>query len=121
LISKATTAFSIQTKDMICWMLRSTGICTGGAFTAPPVYTNPTYADRLAGIGPSQPEGGETDWQDEIYQTGPMQNYDLALSGGNENSTFRLSTGYQNQRVLLSIPVWKDTTSGPTVILKRVF
>ncbi len=71
---------------------------TGGAFTTPTVYVNPTYADRLAGIGPSQPEGGETDWQEEIYQTGPMQNYDLSLSGGNENSTFRLSTGYQNQR-----------------------
>lgn len=71
---------------------------TGGAFTTPPVYTDPKYADRLAGIGPSQPGGGETNWQDEIYQTGPMQNYDLSLSGGNENSTFRLSTGYLNQR-----------------------
>jgi TonB-dependent starch-binding outer membrane protein SusC len=71
---------------------------TGGAFTTPPVYTNPIYADRLAGIGPSQPEGGETDWQDEIYQNGPMQNYDLSLSGGNENSTFRLSAGYLNQK-----------------------
>jgi TonB-linked SusC/RagA family outer membrane protein len=71
---------------------------TGGAFTTPPVYTNPIYADRLAGKNPSRPQGGETDWQDEIYQTGPMQNYDLALSGGNENSTFRLSTGYLNQR-----------------------
>ncbi len=71
---------------------------TGGAFTAPPVYTDPLYADRLAGKNPSRPEGGETDWQEEIYQNGPMQNYDLALSGGNENSTFRLSTGYLNQR-----------------------
>ena len=71
---------------------------TGGAFTTPPVYTNPIYADRLAGKNPSRPEGGVTDWQDEIYQNGPMQNYDLSLSGGNENSTFRLSTGYLNQR-----------------------
>src|SRR4030042_5661951 len=71
---------------------------TGGAFTTPPVYTNPIYADRLAGKNPSRPGGGETDWQDEIYQNGPMQNYDLSLSWGNENSTFRLSTGYQNQR-----------------------
>ena len=71
---------------------------TGGAFTTPPVYTNPIYADRLAGKNPSRPEGGATDWQDEIYQNGPMQNYDLSLSGGNENSTFRLSTGYLNQR-----------------------
>ena len=71
---------------------------TGGAFTTPTVYTNPIYADRLAGKNPSRPEGGETDWQDEIYQNGPMQNYDLALSGGTENTTFRLSTGYLNQR-----------------------
>jgi len=71
---------------------------TGGAFTTPPVYTNPIYADRLAGKNPSQPQGGETNWQDEIYQNGPMQNYDLSLSGGNENSTFRLSAGYLNQR-----------------------
>ncbi len=66
--------------------------------TPPPVYVDPQYADRLAGKGPSRPEGGETDWQDEIYQPGPMQNYDLSLSGGNENATFRLSAGYLNQR-----------------------
>ncbi len=71
---------------------------TGGAFSTPTVYANPIYADRLAGKGPSQPEGGETDWQNEIYQNGPMQNYDLALSGGNENTTFRLSTGYLNSK-----------------------
>ena len=71
---------------------------TSGAFTTPPVYTDPIYADRLAGKNPSQPQGGETNWQDEIYQTGPMQNYDLSLSGGTENSTFRLSAGYLNQK-----------------------
>ena len=63
---------------------------TGGAFTTPAVYSNPIYADRI--------NAGNTDWQNEIYQKGPMQNYDLSLSGGNENSTFRLSTGYLNQR-----------------------
>jgi TonB-linked SusC/RagA family outer membrane protein len=71
---------------------------TSGAFGTPAVYTNPIYADRLAGIGPSQLQGGETNWQDELYQKGPMQNYDLSLSGGGENSTFRLSAGYLNQR-----------------------
>jgi TonB-linked SusC/RagA family outer membrane protein len=63
---------------------------TGGAFTTPAVYTNPIYAARTT--------AAETDWQDEIYQNGPMQNYDLSLSGGNDNSTFRLSAGYFNQR-----------------------
>ncbi len=63
---------------------------TSGAFTTPAVYSNPIYADRL--------NAANTNWQDQIYQKGPMQNYDLAISGGNENSTFRLSTGYLNQR-----------------------
>ncbi len=74
---------------------------TGGAFTAPPVYTNPIYADRLAGIGPDRLQGGETNWQDEIYQKGPMQNYDLSVTGGGENATFRLSAGYLNQRGII--------------------
>lgn len=63
---------------------------TGGAFTTPTVYTNAQYAARTT--------AAETDWQDEIYQNGPMQDYNLSLSGGNENSTFRLSTGYLNQQ-----------------------
>jgi TonB-dependent starch-binding outer membrane protein SusC len=60
------------------------------AFTTPAVYSNPIYADRI--------NAGSTDWQNEIYQKGPMQNYNLSLSGGNDNSTFRLSTGYLNQQ-----------------------
>jgi TonB-linked SusC/RagA family outer membrane protein len=63
---------------------------TGGAFVTPAVYSNPIYADRI--------NAGNTDWQNEIYQKGPMQNYDLSVSGGNEFSTFRLSAGYLNQR-----------------------
>jgi TonB-linked SusC/RagA family outer membrane protein len=63
---------------------------TSGAFTTPKVYSDPQYAARST--------WAETNWQDEIYQKGPMQNYDLSLSGGNENSTFRLSTGYLNQK-----------------------
>jgi TonB-dependent starch-binding outer membrane protein SusC len=63
---------------------------TSGAFTTPAVYSNPIYADRI--------NAANTNWQDQIYQKGPQQNYDLAISGGNENATFRLSTGYLNQR-----------------------
>jgi TonB-linked SusC/RagA family outer membrane protein len=63
---------------------------TSGAFTTPTVYTDPQYAARTT--------AAETDWQDEIYQNGPMQDYNLSLSGGTENSTFRLSAGYLNQQ-----------------------
>jgi len=35
--------------------------------------------------------GANTNWQDEIYRTGLSQNYNLAASGGTENSTYRVS------------------------------
>jgi TonB-dependent starch-binding outer membrane protein SusC len=69
----------------------------GGAFGLPTAYSNTLYNDRVAGIGPGRPQGGETDWQDQIYQKGPMQNYNLAITGGNETSSFRLSAGYLKQ------------------------
>jgi TonB-linked SusC/RagA family outer membrane protein len=38
-----------------------------------------------------------TDWQDEIFQTGIMQDYNLSFSSGTENSTSRYSAGYLKQ------------------------
>ncbi|MDR7211752.1 TonB-dependent receptor [Flavobacterium piscis] len=38
-----------------------------------------------------------TDWQDEIFQTGLMQEYNLSFSSGTENSTSRYSAGYLKQ------------------------
>lgn len=61
---------------------------TGGAFATPLVMTDPQYQSRLE---------GETDWQEEIFRNAPMQNYNLSVSGGGENSSFRLSAGYLNQ------------------------
>jgi TonB-linked SusC/RagA family outer membrane protein len=56
--------------------------------TTPPVITDPQYASRLQ---------GETDWQDEVYQSGFMQKYDLVASGGGKNSNYRISGGYISQ------------------------
>jgi TonB-linked SusC/RagA family outer membrane protein len=61
----------------------------------PPVFDSlttggtPFYADRLG--------WAETNWQDEIFQSGKIQNYNLSVSGGNENSTFRISSSYLKQ------------------------
>ena len=58
------------------------------------------YANDAWGIVPSSPAasaGVETDWQDEIFQTGLMQNYELSLSGGNENANYRFSGGVLDQ------------------------
>lgn len=40
--------------------------------------------------------GSRTDWQKEVTQTGISNVNNLAVSGGNQNTTFRLSTNWRN-------------------------
>lgn len=47
-----------------------------------PLYPNP---DTL---------GTGTNWQDEIYRTAPMMNYQISFSGGDEKTTYLLSADY---------------------------
>ncbi|MEH6406229.1 MAG: TonB-dependent receptor [Leeuwenhoekiella sp.] len=54
----------------------------------PERITNPAYADFLK---------NDVNYQDAIFRTGILRNYDLALSGGSENSNYRFSAGYLNQ------------------------
>lgn len=42
--------------------------------------------------------GKGTDFQDEFYSTAPLLNTYLSISGGTENSTYRLSGSYINQK-----------------------
>lgn len=41
--------------------------------------------------------GVETDWQDEVLQGGPIQDYYLNYSGGSENISYNVGGGYFNQ------------------------
>ncbi|MGK7395559.1 MAG: SusC/RagA family TonB-linked outer membrane protein [Candidatus Cyclobacteriaceae bacterium M3_2C_046] len=56
-----------------------------------------------AGLDPNKnwtnPEnlGEGTDYQDAVFRTAPIQNYQLSASGGNENSVYFLSAGYMDQ------------------------
>jgi iron complex outermembrane receptor protein len=46
--------------------------------------------------------GGNTDWQDEIYKTAITQNYSLAISGGKDNTAYRISGNWADyQGVIL--------------------
>lgn len=59
-----------------------------------------TYADEAFDFVPLRDPSYyvyDTNWQDQIFQTGVMQNYNLGVSGGNENSNYRFSGGYINQ------------------------
>lgn len=38
-----------------------------------------------------------TDWQDEIFRTAPIQSYDLSVNGGKENFNYSISGSYFNQ------------------------
>jgi len=57
---------------------------------------HPIYGDSNG--SPTLPYwNGDTDWWNEVTQTAPIQNYDLSLSGGNDNSKFYASLGYFDQ------------------------
>jgi len=43
-----------------------------------------------------------TDWQDEIFRTAPMSNYNISISGGSEKSRNFLSFGYTGQEGVVS-------------------
>ena len=44
-----------------------------------------------------------TDWQDEFYRTGAVQDYNVGISGGSKTSTFLVSAGYyKNKGVLIA-------------------
>ncbi|MEP5271440.1 SusC/RagA family TonB-linked outer membrane protein, partial [Maribacter dokdonensis] len=45
--------------------------------------------------------GNNYNYQDEIFQTGSIQNYEFSAAGGNEVAKFRLSAGYQSQEGIL--------------------
>jgi TonB-linked SusC/RagA family outer membrane protein len=55
--------------------------------TRAPAYT----AAQIATLG----EG--TDWQDALFRTAPMRNYQLGISGGNADTQHSLSLNYLNQ------------------------
>jgi TonB-linked SusC/RagA family outer membrane protein len=44
--------------------------------------------------GDQQVPAGNTDWQEEIYEPGQVSNFDLTVSGGNENSSLVMNLGY---------------------------
>jgi TonB-linked SusC/RagA family outer membrane protein len=47
----------------------------------------------------NNPSGfGEYDWQNLIYRSANLQNHDLAVSGGTDKASFRVSAGYLDQK-----------------------
>jgi len=55
---------------------------------------NPTFASPSQYLGP---DGVSTNWQDEVFRQGVLQNYNLAVSGGTDDLTYRISGGYYSE------------------------
>ncbi|OWP63695.1 SusC/RagA family TonB-linked outer membrane protein [Hymenobacter amundsenii] len=63
-------------------------------------YTNANRAftaPMVALFAQDQNSLPDTDWQDEIFQNGVQQQYNLSASGGNDKSRFYISGGYFKQ------------------------
>jgi TonB-linked SusC/RagA family outer membrane protein len=62
--------------------------------------------------------GGGTDWQNEIYRKGTVQNHLLSMSGGTENVRYFVSGGYLDQQGILINSAFKRYTLRSNLDLK---
>jgi TonB-linked SusC/RagA family outer membrane protein len=42
-----------------------------------------------------------TNWQDQVFQTAPISNYNLSINGGNDKTRFNITSGYFDQEGIL--------------------
>lgn len=76
-----------------------------------------TYADAIPAFWKNN-----TDWQDEFMKTGFQQEYNLAISGGGENSNYRISFGYlDNNGYDISETMNRFTTSVRSEFKRGIF
>jgi TonB-dependent starch-binding outer membrane protein SusC len=48
-----------------------------------------------------QYQGIDTDWKSLVRRTGVLQNYELSIAGGNDNSNFYISGGYKDNKLMV--------------------
>ncbi|MFC0183849.1 TonB-dependent receptor plug domain-containing protein [Pseudarcicella hirudinis] len=53
---------------------------------------------KLGGDKTAVDNKGNTNWQDQIFRTGVSQDYNLGYGGGNENTRYRATVGYSDQK-----------------------
>ena len=62
------------------------------------LLTADEYREQVNRFGLGNTLGNaDTDWQDEVFQTGVAQQHNLSLSGGSAEGSYRLSLGYLDQ------------------------
>jgi TonB-linked SusC/RagA family outer membrane protein len=58
-------------------------------------------AKAFAAANPTQNQGGNTDWQDELFRTAPTQQHNLSFGGGDATGNYRFSVGYLDQQGII--------------------
>jgi TonB-linked SusC/RagA family outer membrane protein len=95
--SKPTREREFLNSEQYVTALRAAGIAGG--------YSTTSIEARLkryaAGSDDYKTYKVNTDWQKEITQHAPVQNYNLVLSGGNDKTKFYISGTYNNQKGFL--------------------
>jgi TonB-linked SusC/RagA family outer membrane protein len=64
-------------------------------------YDNEGVPKQWTDADLAQYEGVDTNWKDQIKRTGVLQNYELSVTGGNENSNYYISSGYKDNKLMV--------------------
>jgi len=83
--------------------IKPAGAKEGSAGVNPNLYSYPDYQIYKA-------NKNGTNWYDEIYRTGKIQEYDLAVAGGGEKSTYSFSGNYYDEEGILNNTDFKRYT-----------
>ncbi len=68
-------------------------------------YNNDISSPNFLLITPANKNG--TNWLEEIFQTAPIQNHQLGVSGGSENGRYAMSLNYFNQEGIMKYTGYK--------------
>ena len=63
---------------------------TNDGIPADPIWNDPQYQTQ------------RTNWQDELFETGITNNFDLSISGGSEKSTYLVAMGYYDEKGIVN-------------------
>lgn len=64
-------------------------------------YDNEGVPKQWTDADLTQYQGVNTNWKELIKRTGVLQNYELSVTGGNENSNYYISGGYKDNKLMV--------------------
>lgn len=94
---------SLSSVNSMSTLTRKISVLSAAQFRT--VVNTDGTADQKAMLG-----GANTNWQDEIYQTGLGTNNNISISGGLKGLPYRISAGYQDQNGILKTDNLKRTS-----------